>query len=62
MPDIRSGRRGDQIVTVQVVIPRDLTPEQKEALRKVAGLTGRPEKVSKSFFDRLREIREVINP
>ena len=62
MPDLRNGRRGDQIISIQVVVPRDLSPEQKAALRRVAGLTGRPEKVSKSFFDRLKEIREVINP
>ena len=62
MPDVRTGRRGDQIVGVQVVVPRDLNPEQKAALRRVAGLTGKPEKVSKSFFDRLKEIKEVISP
>ncbi len=54
MPDVRGGRRGDQYVVVQVVIPKDLDPEQKALLRKVGGLTGKPEKVSKSFFDKLR--------
>jgi molecular chaperone DnaJ len=62
MPDVRTGRRGDEIVTVQVVVPRELTPEQKAALRTVAGLTGKPEKVSRSFFDRLKDIKEVISP
>ena len=55
MPDVRGGRPGDQYVVVQVVIPKDLTPEQKTMLRKVGGLTGKPEKVSKSFFDKLRD-------
>jgi molecular chaperone DnaJ len=55
VPDVRTGRRGDQFVKVQVVIPRDLTQEQKELLRKVGGLTGKPEKVSKGFFEKLRE-------
>ena len=55
MPDVRGGRRGDQYVIVQVVVPKDLTPEQKALLRKVGGLTGRPEKVTKGFFDKLRE-------
>jgi molecular chaperone DnaJ len=55
MPDVRGGRRGDQYVVVQVVIPKDLNPEQKALLRKVGGLTGKPEKVSKGFFDKLRD-------
>src|SRR5256712_1243345 len=55
MPDVRGGRRGDQYVVVQIVIPKDLDPEQKALLRKVGGLTGKPEKVSKGFFDRLRD-------
>jgi molecular chaperone DnaJ len=55
MPDVRGGRRGDQYVVVQVVIPKDLTAEQKAVLRKVGGLTGKPEKVSKGFFEKLRD-------
>jgi molecular chaperone DnaJ len=55
MPSLRTGRRGDQFVVVQVVVPRDLNPEQKTLLRKVGGLTGKPEKVSKGFFEKLRE-------
>jgi molecular chaperone DnaJ len=54
MPDVRGGRRGDEYVVVQVVIPKDLNPEQKALLRKVGGLTGKPEKVSKGFFEKLR--------
>jgi molecular chaperone DnaJ len=55
MPALRGGRRGDQFVVVQVVVPKDLTPEQRSLLRKVGGLTGRPEKVSKGFFEKLRD-------
>ena len=55
MPDVRGGRRGDEYVVVQVVIPKDLNPEQKALLRKVGGLTGKPEKVTKGFFDKLRD-------
>lgn len=55
MPNLRSGRRGDQFVVVQVVIPKDLTPEQRALLRKVGGLTGEPAKVSKSFFEKLKD-------
>jgi molecular chaperone DnaJ len=55
MPDVRGGRRGDQYVVVQVVVLKDLSPEQKALLRKVGGLTGKPEKVTKGFFDKLRD-------
>jgi molecular chaperone DnaJ len=55
MPDVRGGRRGDEYVVVQIVVPKDLTPEQKALLRKVGGLTGKPEKVSKGFFEKLRD-------
>jgi molecular chaperone DnaJ len=55
MPDVRGGRRGDQYVIVQVVVPKDLNPEQKALLRKVGGLTGKPEKVTRGFFDKLRD-------
>ena len=55
MPSVRSGRRGDQFVVVQVVVPKDLTEEQRAHLRKVGGLTGKPERVSKGFFEKLRE-------
>src|SRR5207302_7378577 len=47
MPALRGGRRGDQFVVVQVVVPKDLSAEQKSLLRKVGGLTGKPEKVAK---------------
>jgi molecular chaperone DnaJ len=55
MPDVRGGRRGDEYVVVQIVVPKDLSAEQKALLRKVGGLTGKPEKVSKGFFEKLRD-------
>ena len=55
MPDVRGGRRGDQYVVVQVIVPKDLSSDQKALLRKVGGLTGKPEKVSKGFFEKLRD-------
>ncbi len=55
MPDVRGGRRGDQYVMVQVIVPKDLNAEQKALLRKVGGLTGKPEKVTKGFFEKLRD-------
>ena len=55
MPHVRTGRRGDQFVVVQVVVPKDLSAEQRTLLRKVGGQTGKPEKVSKGFFEKLRD-------
>jgi molecular chaperone DnaJ len=55
MPNVRSGRRGDQYVVVQVVVPRDLSMEQKSLLRKVGGLTGKPERVPKGLVEKLRD-------
>jgi len=56
LPDIRSGRPGDQIVRVLVEIPRSLNSKQKELLRQFAETEDKkvlPE--SKGFFDRLRD-------
>ena len=55
MPDVRGGRRGDEYVLVQVIVPKDLSAEQKAHLRKIGGLTGKPEKISKGFFEKLRD-------
>ena len=55
MPHVRNGRRGDQYVVAQVVVPKDLSSDQKEHLRRVGGITGKPEKVSKGFFEKLRQ-------
>ncbi|MDQ6772285.1 MAG: molecular chaperone DnaJ [Candidatus Dormibacteraeota bacterium] len=55
MPNVRNGRRGDQLVVVQLVVPKDFSPEQRSLLRKVGGLTGKPQKVQKGFFEKLRD-------
>jgi molecular chaperone DnaJ len=55
MPRLRGGRRGDQYVVVQVLIPKNLSPEQRALLKKVGGQTGKPEKVSRGFFEKLRD-------
>ncbi len=56
LPNLRSGRRGSQIVHVVVEIPRKLTREQEELLRRFAATEDKsvmPE--SKGFFERVRE-------
>jgi molecular chaperone DnaJ len=37
MPSLRRGRRGDQRVVVNVVIPRNLTEEQRRLLEELRG-------------------------
>lgn len=56
LPNLRSGRRGDEIVQVVIEVPKRLDREQEELLRKFAATedkTVSPE--SKGFFDRLKE-------
>jgi molecular chaperone DnaJ len=36
----KNGRRGDQLVGVQVTVPGELTPEQQELMRQFAESTG----------------------
>ena len=55
IPHVRTGRRGDQFVVAQIVVPKDLNSSQKALLKQVGGLTGKPERVSKGFFDKLRQ-------
>jgi molecular chaperone DnaJ len=58
MPSLRRGRRGDQKVVVNVVIPRELSHEQREMLEAFADTLGehnlaRPEK-HESLFSRVK--------
>jgi molecular chaperone DnaJ len=54
VPHLRSGRRGDQIVYVRVVIPTNLTPQQREALKSLGEVSGKPHPVDKGFFDKFK--------
>lgn len=56
LPSLRSGRRGNEVVQVLIEIPRKLSREQQELLRKFAETEDKrvlPE--SKGFFERVRE-------
>jgi molecular chaperone DnaJ len=58
VPHIRSGRRGDQLCVVRVVIPTKLTPREKEIydeLGNMGGRSGRPAEVHKGFFSALKD-------
>jgi len=56
LPNVRSGRVGDEIVQVLIEIPGKLSREQRELLRKFAATEDKevlPE--SKGFFERVKE-------
>src|ERR1700704_3713701 len=56
VPHLRSGRRGDQLVYVRVVIPTNLTEEQKQARRQLGGVSGKPQHIEKGFFDKFKHV------
>jgi molecular chaperone DnaJ len=54
--DLRTGRKGDELVRIAVEIPRRLTAEQERLIRAFAETEDRqvmPE--SKGFFDKLKQ-------
>jgi len=56
LPDLRSGRQGDELVQVAVEIPRRLSKQQRELLDQFSqaeDAKGMPD--TKSFFERLKE-------
>jgi molecular chaperone DnaJ len=56
LPNLQTGRLGDEMVQVTIEIPRKLNREQEELLRKFAATEDKqvlPE--SKGFFDRVKE-------
>jgi molecular chaperone DnaJ len=58
VPDLRGGGRGDQIVTVRVVTPTDLTPEQRDLLQRLGETLSAPdihETSRKGFFDKIKD-------
>ncbi len=55
MPRLRRRGAGDLHVHVQVVTPRRLSPEEREALEKFAEAGGENVNVGQGFFERLRE-------
>lgn len=54
--NVRTGVRGDQVITVVVEVPKNLTAEQKSALKKFGEATNdKNYKQQKSFFDKIKE-------
>ncbi|MFN2568835.1 MAG: molecular chaperone DnaJ [Candidatus Dormibacteria bacterium] len=54
VPHLRSGRRGDQLCVVRVVMPTHLSAAQRAAYEQLGERNGRPAEVRKGFFDHVR--------
>ena len=57
-PDIRGGDRGDQIVTVHVLTPRNLSAEQRELLEALGATMGgeiRQQPENRGVFSKIRD-------
>jgi molecular chaperone DnaJ len=62
VPDVRGGDRGDQIVTAQVVVPRQLTDEQRDIFEQLAETLGseiQQQPPHRSFFDKVKDVLGV---
>jgi molecular chaperone DnaJ len=58
VPDVRTGLRGDQIVTVRVVMPTELTSRQRELFEELAESLNEPdlrETHRRGFLDRIKD-------
>jgi molecular chaperone DnaJ len=56
IPSVRSGIRGDMILTVNVEVPKNLTKEQKEALESFAKVSNENNyKQHKNFFEKMKD-------
>jgi molecular chaperone DnaJ len=54
VPHVRTGRRGDQLCVVHVVVPTHLSSEERKNYEELGQREGRPAEVRKGFFDHLR--------
>jgi molecular chaperone DnaJ len=58
VPDIRGGERGDQLVTIQVVVPKKLSDDQRELFEQLASSLGKEvtqQPNNRGFFDRVKD-------
>lgn len=58
VPDVRTGMRGDQIVTVRVMMPTELTSRQRELFEELAESLNEPdlrETHRRGFLDRIKD-------
>jgi molecular chaperone DnaJ len=55
VPHVRTGRRGDLICVVRVVVPSHLSHHDRGLYEQLEGREGKPAEVKKGFFDSLRD-------
>lgn len=55
VPVINSGKQGDLLLTVRVVIPKKLTKQERELIEKLAELRGESVEVNQSFWDNIKD-------
>ena len=59
LPDLHSGRPGDQHVRTYVHVPTEITERQKELLEELAEIEGEPvPHESRTFFDKVKDLFE----
>ncbi|HEV3090672.1 MAG TPA: hypothetical protein VFE35_05930, partial [Candidatus Cybelea sp.] len=54
MPSVRGGAKGDELVTVHVVVPTKISKRERELLEEYARAGG-DQIEEKSFFDRVKD-------
>lgn len=55
VPHVRTGRRGDQLCVVRVVIPTHLSVKDRKVYEELGGREGKPAEVRKGFFGHIKE-------
>ncbi|MDQ4099766.1 MAG: molecular chaperone DnaJ [Chloroflexota bacterium] len=58
VPDVRGDERGDQLVTIRVVVPKKLTDEQRDLFEQLAASLGKevhPQPTNRRLFDRVKD-------
>jgi molecular chaperone DnaJ len=59
VPDLRGGERGDELVTIHVVIPKQLSQEQRNLVEQLGHSLGRDVTAqpvgTKGFFDKVKD-------
>ena len=55
VPHLRTGRRGDQLCVVRVVVPSHLSAKERKLFEQLGGRDGKPVEVKRGFFDHLRD-------
>jgi len=55
MPEVSGSVRGDLFVTLAVVVPTDLTAEQRDLMKRFAELRGEETELERGFFEKLKD-------